>query len=89
MSVAAPPETTVLRRRRPIDAPMDPGARYGRLFPELEPLSVDEDALLELGVTGGICDGGTDCATRAAPRAGRCSASSSPTTSRPTAPRSR
>ena len=36
-------------------------ARATAGFPELPPLEVDEDALLALGVAGGICDGGTAC----------------------------
>jgi Animal haem peroxidase len=46
---------------RTVDAPLDAGARYGRLFPELSPLEVDEVALLALGVAGGVCDGGIAC----------------------------
>jgi hypothetical protein len=61
MSAAAPARDHCLAPSRSIDAPLEPGERYGRLFPDLAPLSVDEDALLALGVLGGVCDGGTAC----------------------------
>jgi Animal haem peroxidase len=61
VSAAAPVRDHCLAPSRTIDAPLDPGGRYGRLFPDLPGLSVDDDALLALGVRGGICDGGTAC----------------------------
>jgi hypothetical protein len=42
---------------RTIDAPVVEGGRYGRMFPDLPAASFDDDRLLALGVTGGICDG--------------------------------
>jgi hypothetical protein len=42
---------------RGIGAPVYAG-RYGRLFPELEPLATEEDFLRMLGRRGGACDGG-------------------------------
>ena len=41
---------------RRVDAPVHTG-QYGRLFPELPALVVDEDRLQRLGVAGGACDG--------------------------------
>jgi hypothetical protein len=61
MTIAAPARDHCLAPSRSVDAPVDQGARYGRLFPELPGLSVDDDTLLALGVLGGICDGGSDC----------------------------
>jgi Animal haem peroxidase len=47
---------------RSVDAPVDGAAgRYGRLFPELPPLAGEADALLALGRSGGLCDGGESC----------------------------
>ena len=47
---------------RTVDAPVDGGAgHYERLFPHLEPLEGEGDALLALGAAGGICDGGESC----------------------------
>ena len=40
---------------RVVDAPIY-GGRYGRLFPDLSPLSVDEALLHEIGALGGACD---------------------------------
>lgn len=39
-----------------VDAPVA-GARYGRLFPELDPLLADVERLHALGRAGGACDG--------------------------------
>ena len=55
---------------RVVDAPIY-GGRYGRLFPDLSPLSVDEALLHEIGALGGACDAsgtapGNDDATVAA-----------------------
>jgi len=38
------------------DAPVYSG-KYGRMFPELEPLIDEEKFLLQIGWTGGLCDG--------------------------------
>ena len=57
MSVAAPARDHCLGPSRSIDV----GDRYGRMFPDLPPLLVDEEALLALGVSGGVCDGGSAC----------------------------
>jgi hypothetical protein len=54
---------------RSVDAPVDAASdRYERLFPALPPLEGEDEALLALGVAGGICDGGEICedATEAA-----------------------
>ena len=40
-----------------VDAPIDAGARYGRMF-DLPALDADETLLHELGALGGLCDGG-------------------------------
>jgi hypothetical protein len=40
---------------RAVDAPA-PGARYGRMFPGLPPLSTDPDLLYSAGSPGGVCD---------------------------------
>jgi hypothetical protein len=40
-----------------VDAPIGEGGRYGRMF-DLPALEADEKLLLELGATGGFCDGG-------------------------------
>ena len=61
MSGAAPVRDHCLAPSRSLDPAGGPGARYGRLFPTLPPLSVEEDALLALGVVGGVCDGDTAC----------------------------
>src|SRR5882762_10113479 len=45
------------RARMPIDAPVGP-ATYGRMFPELPALDVDEALLRAVGRTGGLCDCG-------------------------------
>ncbi len=44
-----------------VDAPVY-GGRYRKLFPDLEPLTVDESALHALGRPGGPCDVGVDFA---------------------------
>ena len=41
---------------RSIDAPVY-GGKYGRLFPDLQPLELDAETLLALGREGGLCDG--------------------------------
>jgi hypothetical protein len=41
--------------------------KYGRLFPDLPPLSVDNTALLGLGAEGGVCDGATGVGEGAGP----------------------
>ncbi len=47
---------------RSVDAPVDgAGWRYERLFPDLPRLEGEEQALLALGIAGGLCDGGEDC----------------------------
>jgi Animal haem peroxidase len=47
---------------RTVDAPVEGASdRYERLFPQLPPLEGENEALLALGVSGGICDGGEDC----------------------------
>ena len=61
MSALTPIRDHCLAPSRAAEASFEPGARYGRLFPELPPLSVDEDALLALGMVGGICDAGVAC----------------------------
>jgi hypothetical protein len=44
------------------DAPVDGASdRSDRLFPALPPLRGEDEALLALGVAGGICDGGEEC----------------------------
>jgi hypothetical protein len=56
---------------RTVDAPIDGTAgRYTRLFGDLPPIEEDNAALLSLGVAGGICDGGEDCADGAETAAG-------------------
>ncbi len=40
---------------RLVDAPSQ-GARYGRMFPELSPLTTDPQALYQAGTPGGVCD---------------------------------
>ena len=45
------------RARMPIDAPVGP-ATYGRMFPELPALDVDEALLRAVGRAGGLCDSG-------------------------------
>jgi hypothetical protein len=76
---------------RTVDAPIDEAAnRYSRLFPGLPPIEDDNAALLSLGVAGGVCDAARRGPTRSTPlRGGRCSASTSRTTSRPIEARSR
>jgi hypothetical protein len=79
---------------RAVDAPA-PGGGYRRLFPELDPLDCEDDALHALGRAGGACDAAAAVALGAGapdPDAegrpgGRCSGSSWPTTSPPTARR--
>ena len=61
MSATAPARDHCLAPSRPIDAPLSPGTLYGRLFPDLPPLAVDDTTLLALGLRDGVCDGGTDC----------------------------
>src|SRR5438105_8253682 len=51
-----------------IDAPVEPGGRYGRMF-DLPPLDADETLLHRLGAAGGFCDGG-DCKDDALVEAG-------------------
>src|ERR671918_1263482 len=47
---------------RTIDAPLEGASgRYERLFADLEPLAGEEARLLEFGVPGGVCDGGSSC----------------------------
>ncbi len=48
------------RLRRPVDAPIDPTARYARMFPELPAFEADEAFLRALGRAGGICDCGDE-----------------------------
>jgi Animal haem peroxidase len=56
---------------RTIDAPIDGASdRYSRLFPELSPSIDDNEALLALAITGGVCDGGEDCGDAAETAAG-------------------
>lgn len=43
---------------RTVDAPLVEGGRYGRMFPDLAAAVFDDDRLLELGMEGGLCDGG-------------------------------
>jgi hypothetical protein len=79
---------------RSVDAPAA-GGSYRRLFPELDPLDCEDDALHELGRPGGACDAAAAVAlgparptpTRGGRPGGRCSGSSWPTTSPPTARR--
>jgi hypothetical protein len=40
---------------RPVDAPPGP-TEYGRMFPGLPPLTVDERVLIDAGKRGGLCD---------------------------------
>jgi Animal haem peroxidase len=47
---------------RTVDAPVDGSSgRYDRLFPGLPPLEGEVRALLALGMSGGLCDGGEAC----------------------------
>jgi len=47
---------------RSVDAPIDGSTgRYARLFPDLPPLTGENEALLALGAAGGVCDGGEEC----------------------------
>ena len=57
---------------RSVDAPVDGAAsgRYERLFPTLPALEGEGDALLALGASGGICDGGETCEDATATAAG-------------------
>jgi Animal haem peroxidase len=56
---------------RSVDAPVDVASdRYERLFPALPPLEGEDEALLALGVAGGICDGGEICEDAAETAAG-------------------
>src|SRR5438270_1888423 len=52
---AHPARDHCLAPSRAVDRPAF-GARYGRLFPDLPALVVDAEALLSLGVEGGMCD---------------------------------
>jgi Animal haem peroxidase len=65
MTTATPVKTArdhCLAPSRTVDAPLQGASgRYERLFPELEPLATDEERLLALGVTDGVCDGGSSC----------------------------
>jgi Animal haem peroxidase len=46
----------------PVDAPVEGASdRYERMFPDLPPLFGESEALLALGVAGGLCDGGESC----------------------------
>ncbi len=76
---------------RSVDEATAYGGRYRRLFADLPRLQEDEAAVRALGVEGGWCDCGDDDADDDArvAAAGRSSASTWPTTSPPTAPRSR
>src|SRR4051794_10102390 len=57
-AVAHPVRDHCLAPDRPVDAPIAPvEGRYGRAFPDLPALEADDDALLALGVVGGLCDG--------------------------------
>ncbi|HEX8857009.1 MAG TPA: heme peroxidase family protein [Thermoleophilaceae bacterium] len=42
---------------RTIDAPLANASKYGRMFPELPPVSEEEPLVLALGRSGGFCDG--------------------------------
>jgi hypothetical protein len=54
---AHPVRDHCLAPARPVDAPIAPvEGRYGRLFPQLEPLGGDDEVLLALGAPGGLCD---------------------------------
>jgi Animal haem peroxidase len=47
---------------RSVDAPADGASgRYQRLFPDLPALAGEDEALLALGLAGGLCDGGESC----------------------------
>src|SRR5215831_19386680 len=37
------------------------GGRYGRLFPELQPVVIGVDRLRAMGQAGGLCDGSSGC----------------------------
>jgi heme peroxidase len=43
------------RAKRPIDAPVGP-TMYGRLFPDLDAFSAEQELLFALGRAGGLCD---------------------------------
>jgi hypothetical protein len=46
---------------RPVDAPLVGfEGRYGRMFPDLPPLAVDDERLLALGIAGAACGTGED-----------------------------
>ena len=47
------------RAQRPTDAPIGP-TMYGRLFPDLPPLSAEQERLFALGRAGGLCDCGDE-----------------------------
>ena len=55
---AHPARDLCLAPGRTIDAPVVQGGRYGRMFPNLAAATFDDDRLLALGTSGGICDGG-------------------------------
>src|SRR5438067_2251886 len=55
---ARPARDLCLAPGRTIDAPVVEGGRYGRMFPDLAAATFDDDRLLALGTSGGICDGG-------------------------------
>src|SRR2546429_7519354 len=55
---ARPARDLCLAPGRTIDAPVVQGGRYGRMFPNLAAATFDDDRLLALGTSGGICDGG-------------------------------
>jgi hypothetical protein len=56
---------------RTVDAPVDGASdRYSRLFPDLAPSVDDNEALLALAITGGVCDGGEVCGDAAETAAG-------------------
>jgi len=52
---AHPARDNCLAPSRAVDRPAF-GARYGRMFPGAPPLDVDPDAVLALGIQGGMCD---------------------------------
>ncbi len=64
--VVAVPHPTIARDHclapsRTIDAPLrGVSGKYGRLFPSVAPFTADEDFLIRLGQSEGLCDGGPD-----------------------------
>jgi hypothetical protein len=67
---AHPARDLCLAPGRKVDAPLTEGGRYGRMFPDLPAVDLDDNALLALGIEGGICDGG-DCDTDSHVEAGQ------------------